>query len=77
MYTVKIGEKYRHFKGNIIEVIMLAKNSETLENMVIYKHNDNVWVRPESMFLDKEEVSSRSDNVTKQKYRFELIEEEK
>ena len=49
---VKLG-KYRHFKGNEYEVLGIAKNSETLEEMVIYKalYGDNeIWVRPQSMW---------------------------
>lgn len=73
--TVLKGEKYQHFKGSIMEVVDIAKNSETLEEMVIYKHDNELWVRPISMFLSKEDISERADNVTGQKYRFEKIEE--
>jgi len=76
MPAIKVGQKYRHFKGFETEILMIVKNSETLENMVIYEHNNQIWARPESMFLDKEDVSKRKDNVTNQKYRFELIKED-
>jgi len=69
------GTKYQHFKGSIMEVVDIAKNSETLEEMVIYKHDNELWVRPMSMFLSKEDISGRSDNITGQKYRFEKIKE--
>ena len=77
MEKVEVGRKYRHFKGHVIEVIAIAKHSETLENMVVYKHigSGEYWVRPEVMFLEKEDVSIRADNITGQKDRFELIEE--
>lgn len=77
MEKVEVGRKYRHFKGHVIEVIAIAKHSETLENMVVYKHlgSGEYWVRPEVMFLEKEDVSKRADNITGQKDRFELIEE--
>jgi hypothetical protein len=48
-----IGAKYRHFKGNMYEVIALAKHSETLEELVVYKalyDEGQVWVRPKTLF---------------------------
>jgi len=50
-----IGAKYRHFKGNMYEVIALAKHSETLEELVVYKAlygDGQVWVRPKSLFTN-------------------------
>ncbi len=67
---------WQHFKGSIMEVVSLAKNSEDLSEMVVYKHDNELWVRPLSSFLSDEDVSSRNDNVTKQKYRFEKIRKE-
>lgn len=49
---IKLG-KYRHFKGNEYEVIGVAKHSETLEEMVVYKAlygDGGLWVRPASMW---------------------------
>jgi hypothetical protein len=48
---------YKHYKGNIYEVIGIAKHSETLEEMVVYKatyqaDGENLWVRPKTMFLE-------------------------
>ena len=80
MEQVKIGKVYRHFKGNYYFVENIAYDSETQERIVVYKPLYNrkdehyIWVRSEKMFL--EEISSdRSDNVTGQKYRFELCKE--
>ena len=72
---IKIGEKYRHFKGTIVEIIALAKHSETLEELVIYKHGENIWARPVTIFLSDEDMSKRKDNITGQKKRFEKVEE--
>lgn len=75
MDKVEVGKRYRHFKGHEIEVLGIAKHSETLENMVVYSHlgTGDMWVRPESMFLSDDDVSERADNVTGQKHRFELM----
>lgn len=45
---------YKHFKGNIYEVICKARNSETLEDVIVYQdvNNGHVWVRPASMFYE-------------------------
>ncbi len=45
--------KYRHFKGNEYEVIGVARHSESLEEMVVYKAlygEGGLWVRPASMW---------------------------
>lgn len=51
---IKLG-KYKHFKGGEYEVLGIAKHSETLEELVIYRHfgKDEFWVRPLKMFLEK------------------------
>ena len=49
---VKKG-KYRHFKGNEYELLYIAKDSETLEDMVVYKAlygEGGIWVRPLKMW---------------------------
>ena len=49
---IKLG-KYRHVKGNEYEVIGIAKHSETLEEMVVYRAlygEHGLWVRPASMW---------------------------
>lgn len=48
---------YKHYKGNIYEVIGVANHSETLEEMVVYKatyqtEGENLWVRPLAMFIE-------------------------
>ena len=52
MKEIRLG-KYRHFKGNEYEVIAIAKHSETLELLVVYRAlygAGEVWVRPASMW---------------------------
>ena len=46
---------YRHFKGNRYEVIAVAKHSETLEPMVVYRAlygEGGLWVRPASTWTE-------------------------
>jgi hypothetical protein len=61
---------YRHYKGHEYEVIGVARHSETLEPMVIYRAmygEKEFWVRPLEMFLEKIQI----DGVSK--LRFEKI----
>lgn len=59
--------KYQHYKGNLYEVIETAINSETLEEMVIYKAlynsekfgNNAIWVRPKQIFLETINVNGK------------------
>lgn len=52
--------RYRHYKGNEYEVIDVARHSETLEDMVVYRalYGDHgLWVRPLAMFAEEVEVN--------------------
>lgn len=54
MQTLDLGI-YRHYKGNLYEVLYVARHSETLEEMVVYQAQYNekgIWVRPLSMFFE-------------------------
>ena len=62
MDEIKIG-KYRHFKGNEYEVLYIAKHSETLEPMVVYKAlygEGGIWVRPASMWNETVERDGKT-----------------
>lgn len=72
MNKPQAGDKYKHFKGMVVEIIATGKDSENLEEMVVYKHNDEIWIRPINMFLSKVDKEKYPD--IKQKYRFEKIE---
>ena len=44
---------YRHFKGNLYEVLGIAHHSETMEPMVVYRAlygEHGLWVRPAAMW---------------------------
>ncbi|OGI16249.1 MAG: hypothetical protein A3E38_02770 [Candidatus Moranbacteria bacterium RIFCSPHIGHO2_12_FULL_54_9] len=71
---LKLG-KYRHYKGKEYEVIGVAKHSETLEDLVVYRAlydseefgDKALWVRPQAMFLEEIEIDG------KKALRFEYI----
>ncbi len=66
---IRVGT-YRHFKGRLYKVVMIAKHSETLEDYVVYQAlygERGMWVRPLSMFEETVEIN---DTVVK---RFEYI----
>lgn len=47
--------RYRHYKGGEYEVLAVARHSETLEALVVYRplYNDSGWwVRPHAMFVE-------------------------
>ena len=74
---VTAGSSWQHFKGDIMEVMLVALHTETLEEMIVYKHGMDIWTRPISSFLSDEDVSQRPDNKTAQRFRFERIEDKK
>jgi hypothetical protein len=55
--------RYRHFKGGEYQVVGIARHSETEEPMVVYRAlygEGDLWVRPESMFLDMVERDGKT-----------------
>ncbi len=62
MEEIKLG-KYKHFKGNLYEVIAIANHSETMEPMVVYKAlygSGDYFVRPASMWNETVERDGKT-----------------
>lgn len=70
---IKVGGIYKHFKGTFHKVIGIAKDSETLEEKVVYTHEDTseLWIRNKNEFLS--EVDKEKYPNVKQEYRFEEV----
>ena len=52
--------QYRHYKGNDYEVIGVARHSETMEELVVYRAlygERGLWVRPRAMFEQTVELA--------------------
>lgn len=61
---------YRHYKGNLYELIDVANHSETLEKMVVYRAlygDKELWVRPATMWDETVTVDGKDVK------RFELV----
>ncbi len=73
MREVKSNSVYKHFKGDLMKVVGVAKDSETLNNLVVYEHNGELWVRDYEMFLSK--VDKDKYPNAHQEYRFEEVQD--
>lgn len=54
--------RYRHYKGGEYEVVGVARHSETLEPLVVYRPlygASGLWVRPHAMFFESVEIDGR------------------
>jgi hypothetical protein len=53
---------YRHYKGDLYEVVGVARHSETEEELVVYRAlygEGGLWVRPRGMFEEMVVVDGR------------------
>ena len=71
--TIQHG-RYRNFKGNMYEVVGVARHSETEEPLVVYRAiygEGGLWVRPAEMW---NEIVERNGKTYRRFYRLDRIE---
>lgn len=69
---MKPGDVVRHFKGKRYEILCFARDSETQEELVVYRAlygGRDVWVRPKEMFFSPVDREKYPD--AGQEFRFE------
>lgn len=62
MHAIRPG-RYRHYKGKEYMVLGVARHSESLETLVVYRQeygDRGLWVRPAAMFIETVEVAGRT-----------------
>lgn len=73
---IQIQRPYRHFKGKLYYVHNTVEHTETGDILVCYQAlypPYGMYARPLNMFLEEIDIT-REDNITNQKYRFEIYE---
>lgn len=67
------GERWRHFKGNVVEIVGIAEGTEYHEQTVIYRYEGKLWARPLDMFMSETDRAKYPD--AEQRFRFMKVQE--
>lgn len=70
---IKVGSRYKHFRGNYYQVEGIATHSETGETLVVYRAlygERKLYVRPYGMFAER--LDKQKYPYATQEFRFEL-----
>ena len=53
--SLVIGGIYEHYSGKRYQIIAVARHTETLEELAVYKtlYDGETWVRPAAMFAER------------------------
>lgn len=61
---VKAGERYRHYKGGLYEIVCQATMESDLSQLVVYRplsgDTHSVWVRPLDVFFETVQLGERT-----------------
>ena len=63
--------RYRHYKGNLYDVVGTVRHSETLEPMTLYRAlygEHGLWVRPAAMFNEAVDVEGPTGIVRQPRF---------
>jgi hypothetical protein len=75
---IQAGRRFRHFKGGIYEIVGMAIDTESGQEVVVYRsliERELLWVRPYAMFIELVPEEKQAENSTHQLYRFEPFSE--
>ena len=67
MAPLKPG-RYRHYKGNEYLVLEIARHSETMEELVVYRAlygERGLWVRPRAMFQEDVVIEGKTQYIVR------------
>jgi hypothetical protein len=73
MREFSVGEHYQHYKGNVYQLLAIAKHTESGEKQVVYQDTadkSKVWVTPYERFTE----SVEHNGVKQPRFSYVIIE---